>query len=72
MKGAILMFGIFKKKKVDPIEEMLKSQIKFNESFIELEKMTASYGGENILKMMDEKIKRDEEETALLRKRLAR
>ena len=66
------MFGIFKKKKVDPVEEMLRAQIKFNESFIELEKMTASYGGENILKMMDEKIKRDEEETALLRKRLAR
>ena len=66
------MFGIFKKKKVDPIEEMLKSQIKFNESFIELEKMTAAYGGENILKMMDERIKQDEKETALLRKRLAR
>lgn len=72
MKGAIRMFEIFKKKKVDPIKEMLKSQIKFNESFIELEKMTASYGGENILKMMDERIKQDEKETALLRKRLAR
>lgn len=66
------MFGIFKKKKVDPIEEMLKSQIKFNESFIELEKMTAAYGGKNILKLMDERIKQDEKETALLRKRLAR
>ena len=66
------MFEIFKKKKVDPVEELLRAQIKFNESFIELEKMTASYGGENILTLMDEKIKRDEEETALLRKRLAR
>jgi len=66
------MFGIFKKKKVDPVEELLKSQIKFNESFIELEKMTATYGGENILKLMDERIKQDEKETDLLRKRLAR
>lgn len=66
------MFEIFKKKKVDPVEELLKSQIKFNESFIELEKMTAAYGGDNILKMMDERIKQDEKETALLRKRLAR
>ena len=66
------MFGFNKKKKVDPIEEMLKSQIKFNESFIELEKMTAAYGGDSFLKMMDERIRQDEEETALLRKRLAR
>ncbi len=66
------MFGVFKKKKVDPIEEILKSQIKFNESFIELERMTASYGGEDFLKLMDKRIKQDEEETALLRKRLAR
>lgn len=66
------MFGIFKKKKVDPVEEMLRAQIKFNESFIELEKMTAVYGGDSFLKLMDDKIKQDEKETALLRKRLAR
>lgn len=66
------MFGIFKKKEENPVEELLKAQIKFNESFIELEKMTAAYGGDNILKMMDERIQQDEKETALLRKRLAR
>jgi hypothetical protein len=66
------MFRIFKKKEENPVEELLRAQIKFNESFIELEKMTATYGGEDFLKLMDEKIKRDEEETALLRKRLAR
>lgn len=72
MKGAILMFRIFKKKEENPVEELLRARIKFNESFIELEKMTATYGGDRILKLMDERIKQDEKETALLRKRLAR
>ena len=66
------MFGFNKKKKDNSVEELLRAQIKFNESFIELEKMTAAYGGDSFLKLMDDKIKQDEKETALLRKRLAR